>query len=451
MAQHIALNLFSLNVHLERYGIPFKKISEELRRTQYYSKNQINDYQNMRLERLIRHAYHQVSYYKELFDRNGLKPSDIKTKDDLYKIPILTRKDVHENGQRMIADNFSANKLIHGHTSGTTGTPLSFYWDKNTCVYTNAVDWRQKNWAGINYGDPIAIFLGRTIVPPHREKPPFWQKDHIHNQLWMSSFHMNKKNLPDYIKKMKKFQPAAIEGYPSTLYILARFLSKSNSTFPLKAAFTSSETLLPIQREVIEKAFECKVYDFLGLAERVVFATECECHSGHHLNFEYAINEIVDKNDLLVEQGSQGYLVGTSLHNYAMPFIRYKTNDISRIRTDDCPCGRKMLLIDDITTKAEDIVVTPEGKMVSSSVLTHPFKPLTNILESQIIQEDLYNLLIKIVREKGFDESSIDKLIFSLKERIGDSIKIKIEFVEHIPRTESGKFRWVISKVKLPI
>jgi len=110
-----------------------------------------------------------------------------------------------------------------------------------------------------------------------------------------------------------------------------------------------------------------------------------------------------------------------------------------------------MQLIDEVTTKAEDIVITPEGKMISSSVLTHPFKPLENIRESQIIQEDVHNLLIRIVREHGFDESSTQKLISSIKERVGESMNIHIEYVEHIPRTSSGKFRWVISKVGIPI
>jgi len=449
--QNLALNMYAFKVHMERYGAPFRRALDELTKTQHYSQSQIDEYQNVRLVRLIRYAYQEVPYYRELFDRVGLKPSDIKSKEDLHKIPVLTRKDVHENSQKLIAANYPLNKLIHGHTSGTTGTPLSFYWDKNTCVYTNAVDWRQKNWAGIEYGDPISLFLGRTIVPPDRERPPFWQKDHIHNQLWMSSFHMNEKNLPYYFDKLSSFKPLAVEGYPSTLYILARYLLKNNTTFPVKAAFTSSETLLPIQREVIEKSFKCKIYDFLGMAERVIFATECEHHSGHHLNFEYALNEVVDGDNNPVEQGQQGYLVGTSLQNFAMPFIRYKTSDVSRIRTIGCPCGRAMQLIDEVTTKAEDIVITPEGKMISSSVLTHPFKPLENIRESQIIQEDVHNLLIRIVREHGFDESSTQKLISSIKERVGESMNIHIEYVEHIPRTSSGKFRWVISKVGIPI
>ena len=221
-------------------------------------------------------------------------------------------------------------------------------------------------------------------------------------------------------------------------------------TLPVKAAFTSSETLYEIQRDTIERAFECEVFDFLGMAERVIFATECTYHTGHHLNFEYAINEIVDNNGQSVANGKLGYIVGTSLQNFAMPFIRYKTDDVTAFKKNDCPCGRKMPLIEDVTTKAEDIIVTPDGKMVSSSVLTHPFKPLENILESQIVQEDIQNLTINIVKGAGYDDNATPQLIAAMQERIGKQIKIDVQFVNEIPRTPSGKLRWVISKVNLP-
>lgn len=448
--QSLALNLYSLKLYKQRYGKKFLKVMNELKKTQYYSKEEIDKYQNKQLRKLIEHAYETVPYYRQLFEKNQLKPKDIITNEDLPKIPMLTKRDVKKHHNKLISKIFIKKNLVHGHTSGTTGSPLNFYWDINTCVYTNAVDWRQKEWAGIKHGDPIALFLGRMIVSPGRKKPPFWQKDYLNNQLWMSCFHMNEEYLRYYVTKLKKFKPLAVEGYPSTLYILARYLLSRKMTLPVKAAFTSSETLYEIQRDMIERAFECEVFDFLGMAERVIFATECTYHTGHHLNFEYAINEIVDKNGNPVMEDKPGYIVGTSLQNFAMPFIRYKTDDITSLKKMDCPCGRKMPLIDDVTTKAEDIVVTPDGRMVSSSVLTHPFKPLGSIRESQIIQENIRNITIKIVKGTNYDDNATIQLVAAMQERIGKQIKIDVRFVNKIPRTTSGKLRWVISKVDLP-
>ena len=449
--QTLMLNAYALTIHSERYGSKFKDVQAELDKTQHFDLEEIYRYQESRLKNLIRHAYHTVPYYRESFDRIRLKPEDIKSKDDLYKVPVLTRDDVRENLHKLLSADYKKKDLVLGHTSGTTGSPLEFYWDINTCVYTNGVDWRQKQWAGVKYGDSIAVLLGRMIVPASSTKPPFWRMNYLHNQLWLSSFHMTIDNLRHYLDKLIKFNPVAIEGYPSTVYILARYMVANNFSLPLTAVFTSSETLYPIQRETIEKAFNCKVFDFYGLAERVIFATECEAHSGRHLNFEYGLTEIVDSADHSVEDGKTGIVVSTSLQNFGMPFIRYKTSDVSRIVKNYCSCGRNMPLFDDVTTKAEDIVVTSDGRMISPSVLTHPFKPMHNIEKSQIIQEDIKQIVIKIVKRPDYSENDTQTLLTSFKERVGSDMDVRIEFVDDIPATKSGKFRWVISKVPLKV
>jgi phenylacetate-CoA ligase len=450
-AQAFCFNAFANKLHFQRYGKNFHNIMEHLRGTQYYSDDQINSYQNNKLKSLINHAYETVPYYRELFDTNKLKPKDIQTTADLYKIPILTKEDLKKYKHQLISKKIKKWELIHGHTSGTTGTPLDFYWDINTCIYNNAFDWRQKEWAGIKYGDPIALLLGRIIVSPKKYRPPFWQLDYLHNNLWMSSFHLKEEYLQHYFDKLFTFKPFALEGYPSTLYILARYASSKGIILPLKAVFTSSETLYDIQKEAIEKAFNCKVFDYYGMAERVIFATTCQHHDGHHLNFEYAINEFVDSEHHPVNNNVQGYIVGTSLLNFAMPFIRYKTNDVSSLLLHTCKCGRHMPLINAVTTKAEDIVVTPDGRMVSPSILTHPFKPLVNIKESQIVQEDINNLVVNIVRRDGYSGNDTKHLVSALAERVGNEINIEINFVDEIKRSQNGKFHWVISKVKLPL
>lgn len=449
--QHLLLNAHAFRIHRERYGKPFKRAFDELQQTQWFSPEQIHKYQTKRLQALVKHAYNTVPFYRKYYDKHGVLPEDIKTLKDISRLPLITREIVREAGGELISSQYSTRTLIHGHTSGTTGSPLSFYWDKQTCVYTNAVDWRQKLWAGVRYGDRIALLLGRTIVSTNKAAPPFWQHDRIHNMLWMSSFHLSESYLPSYVKKLRQYRPAAIEGYPSTVYILARYLQKVGETLPVKAVFTSSETLMPLQRAVIEERFEAPVFDFLGMAERVVFATQCAEAKTYHLNFEYAVNEIVDADGNAVEAGKEGYLVGTSLLNYGMPFIRYKTSDITAIDTEPCSCGRYMPRLKGVTTKDEDIVVTPEGKLVSSSVLTHPFKPLDAVYESQIVQEQIDLLRIKIVRREDYSESDSALLIAALRERVGPTMRIELEFVENIPRTKSGKFRWVISKVPLPL
>ncbi len=449
LLQTLLLNAHAFNLYRRRYNNKFWKLSDEFNKNERLSEHEIREYQDEKLRCLIKHAYENVPLYKERMQNSKLFPEDIKGQNDLFKLPILTREDIKNNFQKLKAINYPEKKLFLGHTSGTTGSPLEFYWDNSVEVLHHVADWRQKKWAGLEFGDRYASLQGRVIVPIKKKNPPFWKTNYLNNQLFLSSFHLEKENIRYYIDKIISFKPLAIEGYPSTLFILAKYLLSIKTSVPLKAVLTSSETLFPIQREAIEAAFQCKVFDFYGMAERVIYASECECHEGHHLNFDYSITELLDGNNEPVSVGKIGRIVATGLWNYGMPLIRYKTSDASALKSNKCSCGRVFPLMQDVTTKDEDIVTTPDGRLISSSVLTHPFKPMHNIEESQIIQEDLRSITIKIVKKEMYSEKDSLKLTKALKERLGDGVNINLEFVESIPRTRNGKFRWVISKVPL--
>lgn len=166
---------------------------------------------------------------------------------------------------------------------------------------------------------------------------------------------------------------------------------------------------------------------------------------------EYGISEIIDDADNLLPGGQDGLLVGTSLHNMGMPLIRYVTNDRTAIVEETCSCGRGLELMEEVTTKAEDTITLRDGRLISPSVLTHPFKPLHTIRESQIHQTDYDRIVVRIIKGDGYSESDTNHLESELRDRLGDGVDIVVEFPEVLERTSSGKFRWVISDVTLGI
>jgi phenylacetate-CoA ligase len=452
--QNVILTGYSAILDRERYGGGFGVYKSLLSKSQWFSTDELKAYQNEKLREVIRHAYDTVPYYRAVFDERGLKPSDVKTQKDLIKLPLLTKADIRKNFRILISSAISPDKLKYGHTSGTTGSPLEIGYDSSVIYATYAALDRQYRWANCRLqwnGDRIAVARGNVIVPLNRKKPPFWRYNRYHNQLLLSSFHMSKDNLPHYLAEMKRYGVQVLDGYPSTLYVLAKHLKNNESYFPLKAVISSSETLYDFQRETIESRFQCRVFDYYAVAERVVFSTECEAHAGHHLAMEYGISEIVDKDGDNVPVGTMGRLVGTSLHNLGMPLIRYVTKDMTAIRPEDCPCGRRLQLMDDVTTKAEDTLTLKDGRLIPPSVLTHPFKPLNSIEESQIIQMEYDRIVVKIVRRQDYTDRDTQHLVRELKSRVGGDTRIEIEFVERLPRTAAGKFRWVISEVPLGI
>ena len=444
--QTLFLNAKAAELYIERYGKKFDVVYEEFSKNQYLTEVEFKTYQESKLRKLVRHAYATVPYYKDKFDRARLKPTDIRTLEDLPKIPFLTKADIKQNFNKLISEK--SGRLRHGHTSGTTGTPLDVAYDVYTCVVHHVVDWRQKEWAGLRRGMPYASIQGRLICPVGQTKPPFWRKNYINNQLFLSSFHLKKEYLPYYFEKLKKDGIKFIEGYPSTIYTLASFLHATNQKFPLKGVLTSSETLFDFQRERIETSFQCRIFDFYGMAERAVYASECDRHEGHHLNLDYGITEFVDSDGNAVPDGTNGKIVATSLHNFAFPFIRYQTNDNCSMKTVKCSCGRGFPLMDDVATKNEAIVTLPDGRWISPSVLTHPFKPMENIVESQIIQEDLYNLNVMIVKNSKFGDRDEKMLLKAFFERLGDDIKVRTTYVSEIPKTNNGKLKWIVSNIE---
>jgi phenylacetate-CoA ligase len=452
--QNIAVTGYSILLDRQRYGGDFKKAKNFLEESQWYSKAQLTEYQEEMLKKLIQYSYKHVKYYRAVMDEMKLKPSDINTIDDLQKLPLLTKKIIKENFNSLLSDEYSLKTVDKGHTSGTTGSPLEICYSKNLINFNYAMLDRQYNWAGVSlakFADKVAVIRGNIIVPLNTARPPFWRYNYLHNQLLLSSFHLTPENIPLYINELKKYKPKALDGYPSTVYILAKFLKNNGENLKLDCVLTSSETLYDFQRDTIEESFDCKVFDYYGSAERVLFTTECDRHSGGHIGMEYGITEICGADGEKLEAGSTGAVVATSLHNYAMPLIRYKTNDNSAIKTINCECGRVHQLLDDVTTKAEDTLVLKDGRLISPSVLTHPFKPLTSILESQIVQNELSSVTIKLRVDEDFKDDDRNALVYGLSDRLGKDIKINIEIVDELERTPTGKFKWVISNIDMNI
>lgn len=452
--QNVAVTAISARLHKERYGGDFAVRKAFLEQSQWYSEDRLRTYQSERLQALIRYAHAKVPYYTRLMREHGIAPEDIRAPEDLTGFPLLTKDDIKRNFSDLLSTDFSLATVAKGHTSGTTGSPLEICYDPGVMRMNYAMLDRQYRWAHTNlaaFGDRVAVIRGNVIVPLAQRKPPFWRINYLHRQLLMSSFHLTPDNINAYLDELRRFRPKVLDGYPSTVYVLAKHLKNIGQTLPLHAVLTSSETLFDFQRETIEASFQCKVFDYFGAAERVVFAAECDHHEGHHLASEFGISEILDADGNTVPAGTLGKLIATTLHNRAMPLIRYVTNDMTALRRQRCSCGRALPLIDDVATKAEDLLTLRDGRLISPSVLTHPFKPLTSIAASQVIQEDLDTVVVKIIPTDRFSQHDEQQLIVGLAERLGANVSVRVERVAELERTRSGKFKWVISRVRLGI
>ena len=210
---------------------------------------------------------------------------------------------------------------------------------------------------------------------------------------------------------------------------------------------TSSDTLYPYQRKVIEEVFASNVFDFYHQAEDAVIAHECENHNGFHIIMESCIPEIVNENGDGVNEGDEGTIIGTQLENYSMPLIRYDTNDLGSLSAVPCSCGRNHLKIKKLDGRKVDVIITPEGKKIASGMSRSMKSLYDEILEVQFIQKNLNSLMVKYVPTQFYTKETERKFEEKIRELTGNKIELYFNKVSEIEKTARGKHRLIISEI----
>jgi phenylacetate-CoA ligase len=405
---------------------------------------------------MVQHAYENVPYYRCVFDDRRLKPSDIAALNDVQKLPLLTKEEVRSNSEDLIARNVDPERLEYYTTGGSTGVPLGVYHDRHT-TYPRELAFilRQWGWAGYRFGDRFVTLRDAVIDRLERNGTRAWWVYNSHdNELVFSSTDMSEENMYKYVELIRKFKPRFIHAFPSSLEILARFMRRNGvSDIKVNGIFCSSETLYQRQRELIESLFGCKIFDFYSLTEFVVGVVECERHEGYHVNMEYGLLELVDKDgEPITETGTLGRIVGTGFGSYCMPLLRYATNDLAVYASGTCSCGRESTLVAQLRGRLQEFVVSKTGKLVPFLALYDSRAPVwAKFREVKFIQEKEGELAVEIARAPSFSESEVaQELLKSQYKVLGEEeFSIKINFVDRVYRTQRGKLLFL--EQRLPI
>jgi len=421
-----------------------KKVARELLdNSQYWSREQIEQFQFDSLHRVLAHCQKNVPYYRELFARIRFVPQrDFRSLSDLSKIPPLTKEKARSVKRQLLSNDIKSGFIIE-KTSGSTGEPFAVSISHEQIIFEKATVWRHWGWAGYKFRTPLAIV--RTYVPKKGE--PLIKHDTIRNFRYYSAYHLNEGNAREYLTDMNKFGAKIIRGYPSSVCILALHKLGAKIDLPnVTAILTASETLTEIQRSTIEKAFNARIFNWYGLAEQVVTANECETQKGMHLNQEYGFWEL-EKRDYLPE--SQRMIIGTNFRNFAMPLLRYETGDIAIVAGDEhCPCGRTLPLIKGIAGRKDDIITTPEGSAIPSVNFYSLFREIPSVERFQIIQWERDNVEIRI-KTRNLTGNDKEHILEEMRTRLGQSVKIKLTTNSEFERNPEGKRRPVMSYVKV--
>lgn len=449
MALEFKLNDFAHPVALIRLRSTFEK-------TQWFRKEEQTLYQERLLRRIIKHAYRHVPYYRDLFDGLRLKPSDIRRLSDLDKIPTLTRDTLRTQFKRLEATNSRRFRPQVLCTSGTTGQRIQFLVDRPSNVLEFVYYWRHWNWAGYRLGDRFAEFSSVFFSKDEDKARLPTCRQRLTNRLLLNSGVMSHATVRDYVTAIRRHRPLFLKGLPSVLYYFSLFLRQQGvDDISFKAVFSTGEILAPRFRKLIEETLGCKVYDSYGHMERTVAVSECP-RGGLHINPDYGVLELVRHDELQAEFADTpcdgpaypARVVGTSLYNFSMPLLRFDVGDIVLVEPKrGCACGRQFPLVGAVSGRRSEVIMTPEGKVITATFLV--FEDVPDILEGQIVQESLDGLRIRIVTAPSFTKSAEARLKARLQTLVGPAMKIAVERCEsrELLRGGTGKVRTVVSEL----
>ncbi|KQC11982.1 MAG: capsular biosynthesis protein [Candidatus Cloacimonas sp. SDB] len=419
---------------------------KKLIRNQWRSYDELKRDQEKKLRHLIEFSYEKVPYYRNLFNGLKLSPGDIRTIEDLQKLPILAKEIIKKHWDELKPLNLASMNYYKRATGGSTGTPMQYRLSKNDRFLGGALLYRGWGYGGFELGDKMVFLAGSSLDVGKKSFLSVKVHETARNIRKLSSFDMGEGEMREYSQRINSFKPKFIRGYALSIYFFARWLEENQISIPSpEGVFTTAEKLFPHMRKTIGDVFDCNVYDNYGLNDGGISAYECPEHTGLHIDTERSILEVVDGDGLAVDSG-EGQILATSLNNYAMPFIRYATGDEAVITEDFCGCGRGSRLLEQIIGRSVDFLITPEGKYIHGWFFLYIFWDYgQGIKEYQVIQEDLEKIVVKIVPD-DFDEKQLDR-IREIVAKKSPGWHIEFKYVDTIERTGAGKYKFIINKL----
>jgi len=416
---------------------------DSLNKTQWLTMSQMRELQDEKLRRLVRHAYRNVPYYRARMQEAGIHPDDIRSQEDLHKLPLLSKQDVRDHIYfDIMSENHDKDHVLKISTSGSTGEPFVCFADRAQLEFRWAATLRSQEWTGYRFGDPC-VRLWHQTLGMSKEQVLKERLDALFvRRKFVPVFEMRDDLLARTIREISDWKPTLIDGYAEALNLLAQYIQASGglSNKP-RGVMSSAQTLPEGSRRVIEDAFGCKVYDKYGGREFSGIAYECEAHEGHHVVSEGYIVEILrDGNP--AAPGETGEVVITDLNNCCMPFIRYRIGDLAEAVDNDrpCSCGRGMPRIGNIDGRVQSIIQGVDGRYLPGTFFAHYLKEFDFAFKLyQVVQDERDAMTFKVVKGSRYSDDVLEEVLATFRRYLGEEMRIDVEFVQDVEMVRTGK------------
>jgi phenylacetate-CoA ligase len=419
-----------------------------LRKSNSWDLQQIAEYQTRQLRTVLRHCAQNVPYYRALFRKVGFDPLQVRQPSDLRNLPTLDIETIRSRTNEFLATNIDRREWVYFTTGGTLGRPLGLYNLRDS-------GWRERAfietlWSriGFHLNSTRAILRGTAVTNKRG-----WFYDPKERAYVFSNFRLTPCTARQYAEIMHRKQPSFFHCYPSSMVDFARCLKENDSQPPsFQALLAGSENLYPGQQEMAESFFGCRMFTWMGHSENTVLAGGCELGNLYHIFPEYGYVEILSEDgNKLDAEGTTGELVGTSFYNLVMPLIRYRTGDWATTGPRSCSCGRNHRLLRHVQGRRDqEALIGRFGNRMSITAINMHTSLFDHVRQFQFYQRDRGKAQLKIVRGPGYTERDTATITKELGEKMGETLDLTVHFVDEIPVTGRGKFRFIVQECAGP-
>ena len=361
-------------------------------------------------------------------------------------IPPLMKKVFQKTSEQHVNTAFPKEKLIPNTTGGSTGEPTRFYMDRFDVEHYEAARWRGLSWWGITPGSRSILVWGNPLELNANQQKSYRRKEKwLKNRQFIPAYELSPEKVGEYVKLIDSYRPEYLYGYSTSLYSLASMMKTAGVTpkLRLKAVLSTSETLHPYQKELIEEVFSCSVINKYGARDAGILAYACP--KGHlHITAENAIIELVDPQTFEpVKAGESGLVVVTDLNNFAQPRLRYVLGDMATAREETvCECGVTLPMLSRVDGREDDMLVRGDGTLIHGHAISHLTRKRNTIVKCKIVQSSREAAHL-VVMQKTDDTAEYEAFVADVREMLS-GVTVTAEKVNEIPPEKSGKTRYAI-------
>jgi len=403
------------------------------------------------LKVLLLHASRCIPYYRKVLRDVGVVVEGRLDRSRFEQIPVMTKETMAQHWDELVSEDYRTRKWYFNASGGSTGEPLRLIQDDQYARWGNAASYYwYKDILGIDepaekkvivWGSERDLLEGRSGF---KSRIANW----LNNTVFLNAFSMTEDDMRRFVQTINTTRPGLVRGYAGSLYELCRFAGRNNlKMHSPKAVVSSAELLTSEMRTTIEAVFSSKVFNFYGSREANNIAGECRSGLMHIFSFHNFV-EVLNGQGQPAQDGEEGRVVVTNLHNLSMPLIRYQIGDTAVFASHPCSCGSALPVLERLSGRITDSFAKADGTVVHGEFFTHLFYFKDWVRAFQVIQETYKSIRIVVHPRGVINEVEKGEIDRDIRIVMGEDTRIEWEFRYGVADTQSGKHVYTKSLVR---